>query len=311
MTVHFDSNLAAGRPARSARAAAARAAELAIVILLAGCDGQDAGKDSARTAAPWTLRKQLMVVSSSPPQLVVSDAAGLDRAERFGRTLDAEAVLARAGARRTEADSLAWLTGSAPGRTFLASPLPRAVARGEPADHCPGVGVAGGEADLEPGDAALRRGRIVRRAVERCLAAVAGLPGCGCRVLAIDSVLTAPRAEMAYATGVTVRIRAPELGLDGVLVAEDEEDGATLLRDLRRPVGRLEREGAAGATLTLLDGEHRLTGRREVVGWRRGRLAERVYLEDAKGRRVVLLIGFSPGELAEGAAAGLAWPGGG
>lgn len=44
------------------------------------------------------------------------------------------------------------------------------------------------------------------------------------------------------------------------------------------------------------------------VGWRRGRIAQRLYLQDAAGRRVSLLLGFPPDDLAAYAAAWLAFP---
>ncbi|WP_285673760.1 hypothetical protein [Paralimibaculum aggregatum] len=248
-------------------------------------------------------------------------------------------MLRRNGARQIRADSLPWLTGSEVGRRFLAAAPPRALARGVPAARCPAVGLATdpGPGTMRPSE---RRAAAAATALRRCLAALPERPGaepCGCGLVALDRVLTVARGEMAYATGITARLRAPRLGIDGVLIAEDEPGGTTLLRDLRGPVARLSRPGSAaapplpdpaslGATsgiapaaepplshgpaaLTLLADGTRLTGRREAVGFRRGRLAERIYLEDASGRRAVLLIGFSPAELAASAGAGLAWPG--
>ncbi|MEL6197930.1 MAG: hypothetical protein AAFT19_08790, partial [Pseudomonadota bacterium] len=44
------------------------------------------------------------------------------------------------------------------------------------------------------------------------------------------------------------------------------------------------------------------------VGWRRGRIARRLYLQDAAGRRISLLLGFTPEDLEDYAAAWLAFP---
>jgi len=233
------------------------------------------------------------VVASGPPDL--------DRAERFGAQLDPERLLKRNDSRLARADSLAWLTGSEAGRVFLEAPLPRAIARGDPPRTCPATGLAAGDP--------AGRGSAVRTALSRCLDALpAAAKDCGCELVAVDSVLTVPRDEMAYATGVTARVRAPEAGFDGLLIAEDETGGAILLRDVTGPVARITRPADGRAALEFLGGGPRFEGIATPVGYRRGRLAERLYLANADGSRAVVLIGFSPGELAESAGAGLAWP---
>jgi hypothetical protein len=298
-------------PRARARPGPAAALCALAALALAACDGPAEGEGSARKAAASSLRDQLLVVRSEAPQIIVDDRSDLDRAARFGRALDTGEILSRLDAREARADSVAWMTGSRPGRAFLAAEPPRAIARGDPAEMCPATGIAGA-ADAPEGSPAGRRAAVTRLALERCLGALEDRPGeCGCKLLAVDRVLTVPLEEMAYATGVTARLRAPELGIDGVLIAEEDESGAILLRDLSGPVARLERLDGDRARLAFADGGATLEGTREAVGWRRGRLAERIYLEDEAGRRAALLIGFSPGELAASAAAALAWPGGG
>ncbi|MGR3717875.1 MAG: hypothetical protein ACU0B1_14145, partial [Thermohalobaculum sp.] len=132
--------------------------------------------------------------------------------------------------------------------------------------------------------------------------------GCGCRIVALDDLVTVPREDTAYATGTSARMRSASLGIDLLLVAEEESDGSTLLRDLHGPIARLVNGENDAVTLSFLSTGHRFDGYRIPVGFRRGRIAERVYVVDADGNRLSLLIGFEPGELAGGAGAWLSWP---
>ena len=160
------------------------------------------------------------------------------------------------------------------------------------------------------GSGAPFRARVAREALTRCLDRLGpAREGCGCRVIALDEVVTVPRDETAYATGVSARLRVPGLGLDLVLVAEDGPGPETLLRGLAGPVARLVHGEDDRITVVFEDTGRRFEGQAIPVGFRRGRLAERIYATDAEGHRLSLLVGFEPAELAGHAAAWLAWPG--
>lgn len=268
------------------------------VLCLSACDDWGGSDGSARSRLDDARRDQPLTVVPRPPELVAEDPAEIARTVGEAAAIDAALYRSRFGARRLRADSLAWLSGSPDGRAFLALAPPRAVARGEPAENCPAVGLAG---EGEPSRAA-----AARAALERCFADLPGGRGCGCRIVAIDNLLTVPLSEMAYATGVAARLSVPERGIDAVLVAEEEPDGTVLLRDLRGTVARLDRAGEGQVALVFVDGGARFEGRSERLGFRRGRLAERLFLESAEGARAVVLIGLSPAEIAA-EADGLAW----
>ena len=141
-----------------------------------------------------------------------------------------------------------------------------------------------------------------------CLSArAADQTDCGCQIVALDDMVTIPAGEAGYATGTTARLRAPSLGLDLLLVAE-EIDGQILLRDLRGVVARLTSGDGEEVRVDFPATKTVFQGRRIPVGFRRGRVAERIYATDNGGNRLSLLIGFEPEELAGGAAAWLAWP---
>lgn len=272
---------------------------LLAALVLAGCGPEDGGTGSARKPNTTDTHFERLVVLGSPPVIAAKPGADLTGARIIAQRSAAEELATRSDAQRVTVDALPYLTSSAEGRAFLALAAPRALARGAPDDHCPGAAAAGG-AD---------RGAAAAAALTQCLARVADYPDCGCQVVALDHLVTVPRAAVAYATGTTARLRGP--GLDSLLVAEDEVGGTTLLRDLNGPVARLTRGAADDVTLEFLRPHQalpeRLTGKSIKVGFRRGRLAERIYVS-AGDTRLSLLIGFAPDELAAQAGAWLAWP---
>jgi hypothetical protein len=252
------------------------------------------------------LHIQRMVVLSSPPFIAATQPEDLPAALRVAESADSALLSRRESARWVNVDALPFLTSSETGKQFLAAAAPRALAQGIPAEACPVASVASGA----PGTP---RGDVVAQALQSCLARLdpklrAAPAGCGCRIIAVDDLVTVPREDTAYATGASARIRSAALGIDLFLVAEVTAEGSTLLRDLNGPVARLVRGDDNAITLSFVSTGRRFDGYRIPVGFRRGRIAERIYSVDADGNRLSLLIGFEPDELADGAGAWLAWP---
>jgi len=264
---------------------------------LAGCDDGSVSAGSERRGNAEAVDLQRFVVLPRPPVVVARDAAGIVAATQIMNNLAAEDLGKRAGARFTNANALPWLNGSVEGRAFLATSGPRVLVRGTPAEFCPVALSESGAATVPV---------LTERAMQRCLAEIA--PGCGCQVIAAGTFLLVKREELKYATGIAARVRARSLDLDGLLVAEVAPSGDVLLRDLTHVVGRMTRGADDAVTLRMGPEGTVFTGRSRKVGFRRGRLAERIYARDADGNRLVLLIGFDPDELAKLAGAWLAWP---
>jgi hypothetical protein len=205
-------------------------------------------------------------------------------------------------------DSLPLLTATPTGRRFLAARSPRALARGAPPEACPADAMASAET---LGGTPNRAGVAVASLADCMRQLDPSMAGCGCRVVALDNMVTVPQSDVSYATGTSARLRAAALDKDLLLVAEESDSGETLLRDLSGPVAYVTRGEGHAVTVRLADSDRVFQGRSIPVGFRRGRLAERIYAEDSTGTRLSLLIGFEPDELAQSAGAWLAWPSGG
>lgn len=276
--------------------------------LATACVSPNAGKHSARTPIGESLHIERMLLPQRPPVIVAQVPEDLVVAKLIAERIDKSQLDRGELSHWVGVDALPFLTSSATGRRFLAATAPRALARGDPPEVCPAVAMASGADGAGP----RTRADVVVEALDACLGQFAPKSAeCGCRVVALDDMVTVPREEIAYATGTSARLRIAALGLDLLLVAEEGDNGEILLRDLTGPVARITRGSDSSVVLRLIDGGGTFRGYSIPVGFRRGRLAERIYAEDSGGMRLSLLIGFGPDELAQSAGAWLAWPSGG
>lgn len=284
---------------------------LAGLALVSACGASQDASQSARAPMSDSLHVQRMLVPERPPVIAAALPEDIAVARLATLRVDAARLQRDPLAQWARVDALPFLTSTETGRRFLAAAEPRALARGAPEELCPALAMAS-----VPGAAArdrhAGRAQAVADALTGCLAQLPPDQSiCGCRVVALDSIVTVPREQTVYATGTSARLRSTDLGLDLLLVAEDGPDGQTLLRDLSGPVAWLVHGPDHGVALQLAGHRQIFEGRSIAVGFRRGRLAERVYASDPSGARISLLIGFGPDELAQRAGAWLAWPQGG
>jgi len=284
---------------------------LLVVVALAfvaACNEPNAGIRSARTPIGEVLHTQRMLIPQRPPIIEAHFPEDLVVARVAAERAVEDELARRESSRYVGVDSLPLLTATQTGRRFLAARSPRALARGTPPEGCPAAAVA--SADTLGG--APTRAGVAIAALTECLRRIEpSMTGCGCRVVALDNMVTVPQSDVAYATGTSARLRSAALKKDLLLVAEEGDSGETFLRDLAGPVASVTRGEDHTVTVRLADSDRVFSGRSIPVGFRRGRLAERIYAEDSTGARLSLLIGFEPDELAQSAGAWLAWPSGG
>lgn len=274
---------------------------IGLTSLLCSCTVNGATVPTGRHPLLESFHTQRMLVMEQPPIIAATSLEDLPIAINAANRANSTELSQRESARWTSIDALPFLTSTEAGREFLAATTPRALARGMPQEACPHTAAA----SAAPGTP---RGEVAGEAIRSCVAQIRpSESGCGCRVVALDDMITVPVSATAYATGISARLRSVSLGLDVLLVAE-EENGGILLRDLRGPVAHLTYGADDTVELRFDDTGQRFEGHRIPVGFRRGRVAERIYAADAEGKRISLLIGFEPDELAGGAAAWLAWP---
>ncbi len=213
-----------------------------VALALLGCVNGDARTGDVERAALALLR--------DPPEIRAAPGSAEQGPERAA----AEAMALLQGARDSraiEAPAAPLIASSAAGRAFLAAAPPaRALAQGAPPARCPAMvaAEAGG-----PEAAA-------RRAFEGCLVQLRtreAPPACGCRLLAIGDMLTAPIEAFAFAPGVGARLIGAA-GLGGrPLIAEQSVDSdapdalLVTFRDAAGPVAQARLDANGRATLLV------------------------------------------------------------
>lgn len=272
---------------------------LPLFAVFASCNDSSHNFPSQRERLAESVRFQSILAMERPPVIVVKSNDDLRVADNLVSRLNIQKLAARKDTEYVDADALPWLSGSAPGREFLAARGSRVLVRGHPQEFCP-IALT----ETAAGSVPIRN--VARTAFNRCLAQVP--PGCGCRLIAMQDALLATQEEVTYATGIAARIKARSLGLDDLLVAEEQQDGSVILRDLSGVIGSVVSGPDDAVTIKLKGSETVYSGTARDVGFRRGRVAQRIYAKNEAGERVSLLIGFNPDELAEFAGAWLAWP---
>ena len=249
-----------------------------------------------------------LLLLSAPPDITVGQDGPTRRDSALLSELDGQR--STGGGRWIEASSAALLYNTGWGRAFLAAPDGRALALGSPAAQCPGIGVVAGGPETP-------RSVVAEAALDQCLTSLdrAGSSGCGCRLLALDDTLLAPLDAFAHAPGVSARLVG--LGGDagrGPLVARESRDVAAdgsvrvLFSSVEGPVAAAALFPDGRAVMELTDSGTVFEGERDLRGWRRGRLTERLLLRGPDGRRVIALIGFEPEDYAREGLALARWP---
>lgn len=251
---------------------------------------------------------QRLLLLDSPPEIVI---------RTDGQTPRVAALLAEVSddpaagmGRRVEASSAALLYNTGWGRAFLSAPSGRALAIGDPPDQCPGIGVVAGGPETP-------RLQVVDAAISQCIQSLerARASDCGCRLLALDDTLLAPLEAFAHAPGVSARL----FGLGGgagtqQLVARESRelaaDGSVrvLFSTVSGPIAAAALFADGRAVLEVAESGLVLEGARDLRGWRRGRLTERLLLRGPDGQRVIALIGFEPEDFAREGLALAQWP---
>lgn len=282
-----------------------RIACILAALAAAGCASFDGAQRHDRDLGD--LGRQQLVLPAAPPLIDAQDRADVERAMRLAERYDRRALENQRRTRMVEAVQTPLLYEAPAGRRFLAAHGARALAIGDPPEICPAIGLAASEIPAP-------RGQTAAQALNGCLAMLeqsAASAECGCRLVALDDTLLADQAAFTYARGVAAQFIGGAAAPKAMLIAEErpEEDGSG---DVRiwfldaigpRAVARLSQAGRA--ELALLQGENgaltatrHYRGRWESEGFRRGRLAEKLYLTGEDGERLIALVGYSPAELA-------------
>lgn len=258
----------------------------AVVFAAAAC-APALERDAARLSRD-ALDRGRMISAPVPPRVAARTPDALEAAAAAAGAISPESLAGRRGARAIEVAEIPFLRAAPDGAAFLSGSAHRALARGAPPHMCPATGAAIGAATAA--DAA-------RDALDDCFAALrrrGAAASCGCQVIALDAMLLDRRDAFAHAPGVSAHLVGPA-SRPRALVAEalpPEGDAArALLRDASGVFGQLTLTDETAEMRLVAAPETQWSGMREMFGYRRGRIAERIRFTAPDGRRATLLIG--------------------
>ena len=261
---------------------------LLITGALAAC--APSAPNDPRLSGPTAVDLNRMASAPGAPHISLSDPSETrDAALSAERYLRTRLPTAR-GLRFLEISAIPYLRRSPEGAAFLSRGLPRALARGAPAERCPAAAVSAAGLPSSSG--------AVESALGQCLSllnARGADTSCECRVLALDNALTAPRRDFAFAPGVSAFLIRDDSSTALRLIAESElasgDTETVILRDAADAVAVLALRGDDAALRFASAPDALWLGEREMFGYRRGRLSERIIFTADDGRSIRLLIG--------------------
>jgi len=243
-----------------------------------------------RLSGPSEVDLTRMASAPGAPRLTAHSQSETAAAAGFAMRYLGERLPEARGLRLLEISAIPFLRRSPEGATFLRRPLPRALARGTPPQTCPAAAASS--------PTAANSALAAEDALTQCLDVLA-LRGadasCGCRLLAVDNALVAPRRDFTFAPGVTAFLIRPGTGAAERLIAESELTSAggemVVLRNAAGVVAALALKGDTAEMRLAATPEVIWRGARRMFGYRRGRLSERMVLTTADAQTIRLLIG--------------------
>lgn len=243
-----------------------------------------------RLSGPSAVDLTRMASAPGAPRITAGNPADAAGAARSALRYISERLPGTRGLRLLEISAIPYLRRSPEGATFLRQPFPRALARGTPPHLCPAAAASSPTAE--------NSAMAAEDALVQCLGALSDRgadASCGCRLLAVDNALVAPRRDFAFAPGVTAFLIRGQSRSAERLIAESEPTNTggeiVILRNAANVVATLVLTGETADLRLAASPEVIWTGTRRVFGYRRGRLSERMVLTSDDGRSMRLLIG--------------------
>ena len=280
---------------------------LSLVAACAPDTGLQADPDERRLTA------RLALAESAPPLIVPATGQGDRPPDHEARQLERSALRsANRASRLIEPAAAALLSGTGWGRSWITGKGYGALVRGEPADRCPALTAANAPV----------RAIAIETAIAACRhelqswmpSSRQGTQPCGCRLIALDNALLVPLEAFAYAPGTHGRLIGLGAEYAGPLIAREVSTGPVpgagrvVFGDARRSLAEAVLAADGTVSLELLNDGRRFTGRREPIGWARGRQTERLLLRGPDGERIIALIGIEPAVFLRDGPALAAWP---